>query len=265
MPLAVAAAVAAALLLVQHAAAQKQGAFAREGESCGGMMMQARSCAPGLECANSAGPMIADAPGTCSQPCPAVSGGVAQRDQWGNCIAAGCRTWFDGCNTCTSSGGRQMCTEQFCAQPTGPAECRDAAAPAGPAVVDGHDGAPCCTVQMRARGECSPSGVCCRGMTAECIACSQGCSVESYCGPGGPGYTSGICAAVSDEFAAGPADPVPDDGTMGAPEGCTTWFDGCNTCQRDGPTGRMGCTMMYCFAPAPSECRGWAVGYGKGH
>ena len=94
---------------------------------------------------------------------------------------------------------------------------------------------------------------------------SEDTGEESYCGPGGPGYTSGICAAISDEFAAGPADPVPDDGTMGAPEGCTTWFDGCNTCQRDGPTGRMGCTMMYCFAPAPSECRGWAVGYGKGH
>merc|ERR1719424_1019107 len=53
--------------------------------------------------------------------------------------------------------------------------------------------------------------------------------------------------------------PMP---TGGAPEGCTTWFDGCNTCGRDSPTVPMACTMMACFRQGNPECRGWAVGYG---
>merc|ERR1719253_229296 len=86
--------------------------------------------------------MMMDAPGTCSPPCAPDSGG---RDQWGNCIDAGCTTWFDGCNTCTrdepspaqlaasrnpvSVGGMGMrggmsCTEMWCDQ-RGTAECRD--------------------------------------------------------------------------------------------------------------------------------------------
>jgi hypothetical protein len=37
------------------------------------------------------GPMIADGGGSCGAACP----DRGQRDQWGNCIQAGCRSWFD--------------------------------------------------------------------------------------------------------------------------------------------------------------------------
>jgi hypothetical protein len=98
-------------------------AFSPAGSSCGGMMppnMQSR-CAPELECVNTMA-MMMDAPGTCGPACPSDSPG---RDQWGNCIEAGCQTWFDGCNTCTDSG--MSCTEMWC-DSRGTAECRDSAA-----------------------------------------------------------------------------------------------------------------------------------------
>lgn len=242
-------------------------AFSEPGASCGGMAppnYQTR-CAPTLECVNSMGPMVMDAPGSCAEACPiAASSPIAareQRDSWGNCIAAGCSNWFDGCNACTSTNGMQTCTEMFCAQPTGPAECRDAPATLIKPTAAAAD--ECCTNHRRVLGLCAPPAGCCRGITAECVACNQGCSVEAYCGPAGPGYTSGVCAQVSDAYAAHPVAPQP----VGVPEGCMAWFDGCNTCERDSATGSMGCTMMYCFAPESTACRGWAVGYGdgKGH
>ena len=45
------------------------------------------------------------------------------------------------------------------------------------------------------------------------------------------------------------------------PDGCTTWFDGCNTCNRNGPTDPMRCTMMLCLRQGTPECRGYATGY----
>lgn len=111
--------------------------FAAAGESCGGYApahLQTR-CGPDLECVNTLGPAIADAPGTCSAPCD----GGAARDAWGNCVAAGCAVWFDGCNTCTGAGTRaQSCTDAFCMRPSGPAECRGWALGYGPAGATGH-------------------------------------------------------------------------------------------------------------------------------
>lgn len=46
-----------------------------------------------------------------------------------------------------------------------------------------------------------------------------------------------------------------------APPGCTTYFDGCNTCTRPDVTSAMTCTMMYCMQPGPAVCRGWAAGW----
>ena len=46
-----------------------------------------------------------------------------------------------------------------------------------------------------------------------------------------------------------------------APAGCTTWFDGCNTCTRTSARGQMTCSMMACFRQGATECRGYAVGY----
>lgn len=46
------------------------------------------------------------------------------------------------------------------------------------------------------------------------------------------------------------------------PTGCVNWFDGCNTCHRQGPTDPMVCTMMMCFRQSVPVCRGYAIGYG---
>ena len=65
----------------------------KEGEICGGMMKPSHSCAKPLECVNTKGPLIADAPGTCRVKCN------TKRDDWGNCIPSNCNVWNDGCNT----------------------------------------------------------------------------------------------------------------------------------------------------------------------
>jgi len=92
------------------------------GGTCGGFMPygMAGICDDGLECVNTMGPYIADAPGTCQPMCS------NSRDQWGNCIDEGCNHWFDGCNTCSiQSDGNQLCTEIACYQLRGNPECRD--------------------------------------------------------------------------------------------------------------------------------------------
>lgn len=45
------------------------------------------------------------------------------------------------------------------------------------------------------------------------------------------------------------------------PTGCVEWFDGCNTCHRNGPTDPMACTMMMCFRQGTQLCRSYARGY----
>jgi len=57
--------------------------YSNEGESCGGYTLPANQmrCSPELECANTVGPLIADAPGNCMSPCkPSYT-----RDSYGNC------------------------------------------------------------------------------------------------------------------------------------------------------------------------------------
>jgi hypothetical protein len=81
-----------------------------EGGTCGGFMPygMAGLCQDGLECVYTMGPMVADAPGTCLQPCTTF------RDNWGTCIQEGCKQWFDGCNTCSVEDDVLSCTEIMC-------------------------------------------------------------------------------------------------------------------------------------------------------
>ena len=87
-------------------------------ETCGGYTppeFQTR-CLDNLECVNTMGPMIADAPGQCKEPCPNNS----RRDQYGNCLITheipdNCATWHDGCNTCQVRDGRaEICKLMYC-------------------------------------------------------------------------------------------------------------------------------------------------------
>ena len=91
-----------------------------EGESCGGYTLpqyQSR-CMDGLECANTMGPMIADAPGTCAEPCHRNE----TRDDYGKCIGkipSDCASWYDGCNTCSVNKGKvDACTLMYCFSPS---------------------------------------------------------------------------------------------------------------------------------------------------
>ena len=51
-------------------------------------------------------------------------------------------------------------------------------------------------------------------------------------------------------------------GKVAIPEGCTSWFDGCNTCTvKDGEIG--GCTKMACkTTTSEAACRTFAPGFG---
>jgi hypothetical protein len=90
-------------------------------ETCGGMVppqYQTR-CLDGLECVNVLGPMIADAPGECKEPC----NNEEVRNQFGECIIQkstipdNCLTFYDGCNTCQVRDGRaDICTLMYCFQ-----------------------------------------------------------------------------------------------------------------------------------------------------
>ena len=98
--------------------------FSGENEVCGGYMPanMVHRCLPGLECVNVMGPMIVDAPGKCKRLCLKDS---LQRDQYGNCVEANCRSWFDGCNNClVGENGQLGCSERFCQNPT-TAHCND--------------------------------------------------------------------------------------------------------------------------------------------
>jgi len=89
-----------------------------EGNSCGGYTLPeyVNRCKDELECVNTMGPMIADAPGQCKIPCDE---GIL-RDDYGNCINTikipdNCATWFDGCNTCQVRDGKaNICTLMYC-------------------------------------------------------------------------------------------------------------------------------------------------------
>jgi hypothetical protein len=85
--------------------------ISQERETCGGFMAPGYShtCADGLECANTMGPLIADAPGTCQPVCATF------RDSWGNCVDENCLEWNDGCNTCSIvNNALTECTEEVC-------------------------------------------------------------------------------------------------------------------------------------------------------
>ena len=93
-----------------------------EGRSCGGFMPYGRVgiCSTELECVYTRGPYVADAPGTCQPICQ------TSRDNWGNCVEEGCKTWFDSCNTCLVNKDNSLnCTEEICYRPTKEAVCLD--------------------------------------------------------------------------------------------------------------------------------------------
>ena len=88
-------------------------------QTCGGYVMPSMEnrCLDELECVNTMGPMIADAPGKCKERCNSNE----NRDEYGNCIPqqtiipSNCATYYDGCNTCqVRNGEAEICTLMYC-------------------------------------------------------------------------------------------------------------------------------------------------------
>ena len=71
------------IILISFVSFSNSQKISKEGETCGRMMSptMVHQCGPGLECAYTKGPMIADAPGVCHPKCDTV------RDSWGECVA----------------------------------------------------------------------------------------------------------------------------------------------------------------------------------
>ena len=179
---------------------------------------------------------------SCGAACP--HGG--QRDQWGNCIQAGCSSWFDGCNTCQvdSRGNCNSLSEVMCYQVVaGSAECRDASSTDG-----GHSTGRPGGGGADAGFNCCSGGSACGYTHCPALGAGQEGCVQPWAMP--DGMTADTCKVAAPVSSAGP------------PEGCTTWFDGCNTCGRDTSDAPMMCTMMACLQNGATECRGWAAGYG---
>lgn len=87
------------------------------GGTCGGFMPygMANTCEDGLECVNTMGPMIADAPGTCQQPCNGVRYSNGRCSENTPEIPWNCASWNDGCNTCSIENGViGTCTLMMC-------------------------------------------------------------------------------------------------------------------------------------------------------
>ena len=57
-------------------------------------------------------PPQSPSPGADPKP-PAIDIGK-ELDAYGNVIPANCKVWFDGCNTCTSTGKFHSCTRKLC-------------------------------------------------------------------------------------------------------------------------------------------------------
>jgi len=90
-------------------------------ETCGGYTLPEFQtiCLDNLECVNTMGPMIADAPGQCLERCQMNE----LRNEYGVCISPtnaitipdNCATWYDGCNTCQVTNGiADICTMMYC-------------------------------------------------------------------------------------------------------------------------------------------------------
>ena len=108
------------------------------------------TCQDGLECVNTMGPYIADAPGSCHQVCQTF------RDTWGNCVPQNCLEWNDGCNTCNSDDGALTgCTEVACYGNPGNSRCEKEINRIPSNCASWYDGCNTCMVNNGELGGCT--------------------------------------------------------------------------------------------------------------
>merc|ERR1719334_3059728 len=136
--------------------------------------------------------------------------------------AKGCKSYFDGCNTCRcgEEGKPAACTKKICVfgilNKMGPAKCLDDEKPKEPETCEA------CVAADRAWqvGKCNK--------TKECLVMDVGCATtEAHCKEDGK-----------------PEKPaVPDF----CAKGCKSYFDGCNTCTCGEEGKPVACTKKICL------------------
>jgi hypothetical protein len=228
----------------------------KEGEVCGGMMRPAHTCQKPLECVNTKGPMIADAPGTCKTKCPTT------RDAWGNCVPKNCEIWSDGCNTCHFKNNKLTgCSEKLCYDVKHEAKCEtystteseffhcskylDELSKINPVCCAGEKGGTCLNGFP---STCSPE--CASIMNLLFNNCDDLLKVTGLEKEKGWSTFSGKCKKTSGGH-----------GNVKIPDNCATWYDGCNTCSvTDGKVKF--CTRRACLRLGTPACRGYHNGQG---
>ena len=234
-----------ALLNVSYA----QPRISKEGEVCGGMLPElAHTCAKPLECVNTKGPLIADAPGSCKPKCP------TKRDAWGNCVPKNCEIWSDGCNTCHFKDNKLTdCSEKKCFDVSHKAKCERYS-------TNENDFFHC----AKYLDELSKiNEVCCAGEKGG--TCSNG--FPEHCSPE---CASTINLLFNDceellkvtgldkqkgwpEFAGKCKKTSGNHGKKVIPKNCATWFDGCNRCSVNDGKVRF-CTRRACLRLEEPAC-----------
>jgi len=173
-----------------------------------------------------------------------------------------CKRWFDGCNTCSCTGGHQECTENVCLQQEEPF-CMEA----GPNYVQPENGDTCQSgdvfLPLSSEDDC---GRVLSSAPCECISMSVPGSSKAFvwsCAMYRKQRAMLPCMCDGDSF----SDPGPCvwkvDGL--APDGssndvtsceCAVWDNGCNecTCSSDGVEI---CTERVCKTTTEPKCLRW--------
>merc|ERR1712048_577102 len=142
-------------------------------------------------------------------------------------VPKGCKNWFDGCNHCIIKDGKELgCTKMFCGQ-----------------MYDGPKKKPFCTVFEDGR-RCKSATDCTSTKTYNCYTREVWTPAKkAYC-----------CKTKKVGCSQKPKKPTGDKDQSSIPAGCTSWYDGCNTCfVRDGK--KLACTKRACFTQGKPSCK----------
>ena len=220
----------------------------KEGGMCGGMMpldLQ-HICANKLECVNTHGPMLADAPGTCRPKCP------TKRDDWGNCIPKNCEVWNDGCNTCSFKNNQLgACTELVCVDARHTAKCERYS-------TNQNDFFKCSKyldeiVRLDAVC-CADEGTCVKGVPTKCSPECASIVNLLFTNCEGLVKQTGLDKRLGWEEFHNKCKITNGTPNKKIPKNCALWFDGCNTCSVNDGKIRF-CTKRMCLRMEEAACR----------
>jgi len=119
-----------------------------------------------------------------------------------------CKALTPACKLCAIAAKAGLTVDAYCKKSPAPLGCKK------PVVEDKCATVKCAEGTRCSRGECVKQQMCCRAMTAECLACGKGMSVADYCDAR---PTTNGCKAKCEK----PAESCPQAKCMAPPAGCT--------------------------------------------